>query len=416
MPAVGPARTGSFDAAVTGIGMVTAGGVGTTATWDRVCEAAGTAAREVPGLAGMPVGFACVVPDFDAATLIGRRKAWRLDRSNQLAIAAAAEAVADAGLVPSAWDGARVGVVLGCGLGGAGSWEKQYDVLREAGPRQVSPTLIPMLVPNMSAGYVAMEIGARGPNMVTATACASGTTAVGMARELLRSGACDVVLTGGTESCVVPSISTGFSQMGALSERHEDIARSSRPFDARRDGFVLAEGAAVLVLERQADAEARGARVRARVSGYGASADAYNATAPDPEGAGAELALRAALADAALSPGDIDHVNAHGTSTPLNDTMEARLIRRVLGDRPSVTSVKGVLGHSLGAAGAIEAAVTVLSMEHSFVPPTANLESQDVEADIDVVAKAGREGEVRAAVSNSFGFGGQNAVLLFTAA
>lgn len=416
MPALDPARTDPFDAAVTGIGMVTAAGVGTAATWDGVCEAVGTAAREVPGLAGMPVSFGCVVPDFDAAALVGPRKAWRLDRSNQLAIAAAAEAVADSGLDPAGWDGARVGVVLGCGLGGAGSWEKQYDVLRDAGPHKVSPTLIPMLVPNMSAGYVAMEIGARGPNLVTATACASGTTAVGIARELLRSGACDVVITGGAESCVVPSISTGFSQMGALSERREDPARSSRPFDAGRDGFVLGEGAAVLVLERRQDAQARGARVRAHVSGYGASADAYNATAPDPQGAGAELALRAALADARLAPGDIDHVNAHGTSTPLNDMMEGRLIRRVLGDGPSVTSVKGVLGHSLGAAGAIEAAVTVLTVERSFVPPTANLESQDPGIGLDVVAKAGREGRVRAAVSNSFGFGGQNAVLLFTAA
>ncbi|MCF6521798.1 beta-ketoacyl-[acyl-carrier-protein] synthase family protein [Streptomyces sp. JJ36] len=416
MPTAGPARAEPFDAAVTGIGMVTAGGVGTPATWERVREAAGTAAREVPELAGVPVGFGCVVPGFDAAALIGRRKAWRLDRSNQFAVAAALEAVADAGLDPSGWDGARVGVVLGCGLGGAGSWEKQYDVLRETGPQKVSPMLIPMLVPNMSAGYVAMEVGARGPNLVTATACASGTTAVGTARELLRSGACDVVITGGTESCVVPSISTGFSQMGALSERHDDPAGASRPFDSGRDGFVLAEGAAVLVLERSGDAAARGARVRARVSGYGASGDAHNATAPDPEGAGAELAVRAALADAGLEPGDIDHVNAHGTSTPLNDMMECRLIRRVLGDRPSVTSVKGVLGHALGAAGAIEAAVTALTLEHALVPPTANLDSQDPEIDLDVVAKAPREGEVRAAVSNSFGFGGQNAVLLLTRA
>ncbi|MFW6689467.1 beta-ketoacyl-[acyl-carrier-protein] synthase family protein [Streptomyces sp. MAR4 CNX-425] len=416
MSAVAPSGRAPFDAAVTGIGMVTAAGVGTAATWEAVKEAAATAAREVPELAGMPVSFACTVPDFDAAAHVGRRKAWRLDRSNQLAVAAAAEAVADSGLDPSDWDGARVGVVLGCGLGGATSWEKQYDALRDGGPAAVSATLIPMLVPNMSSGYVAMEIGARGPNLVTATACASGTTAVGTARELLRSGVCDVVVTGGTESCVVPSISTGFSQMGALSGRREDITGASRPFDVDRDGFVLAEGAAVLVLERQADAEARKAGIRARVSGYGASADAYNATAPDPEGSGAELALRAALADADLAPRDIRHVNAHGTSTPLNDRMESRLIRRVLGDRPSVTSVKGVLGHSLGAAGAIEAAVTVLSVEHAYVPPTANLDSQDPEIGLDVVAKEGREAPAGPAVSNSFGFGGQNAVLVFTAA
>jgi 3-oxoacyl-[acyl-carrier-protein] synthase II len=408
--------TGVFDVAVTGIGMITAGGVGAAATWERVCDAEHTAASQVPRLAGMPVSFGCVVTDFDAAALVGRRQAWRLDRANQFAIVAATEAVADAGLDPEGWDGARVGVVLGCGLGGATSWEKQYDTLRDEGPERVSPLLIPMLAPNMSAGYVAMRIGAKGPNLATATACASGATAIGVARELLRGGTCDVVITGGTESCVTPSIATGFSQMGALSSGHDDIARSSRPFDARRDGFVMAEGAAVLVLERHADAVARGARVRARVSGYGASADAYHATAPDPRGAGAELAVRAALADAGLSPGDIDHVNAHGTATPLNDEIEGQLIRRVFGDRPSVTSVKGVLGHSLGAAGAIDAAVTALTIERSFVPPTANLECQDPEIDVDVVAKAGREGRVRAAVSNSFGFGGQNAVLVFTAA
>lgn len=405
-----------FDAAVTGVGMVTAVGVGTAVCWERVCEAAGTAAAQVPGLAAVPARFGCPVPGFDGAALIGRRKAWRLDRCNQFALVAAAEAVADAGLDTDTWDGARVGVVLGCGLGGAASWEKQYDVLREQGPERVSPLLIPLLAPNMSAGHIALELGARGPNLVTATACASGTTAVGTARELLRSGACDVVVTGGTEACMTPSLATGFSQMGALSARHDDITGASRPFDAQRDGFVLAEGAAVLVLERPEDARARGARVRARVSGYGASADAHHPTAPDPEGAGAELALRAALADADLGPQDIDHVNAHGTSTPLNDVTEARLVRRVLGERPSVTSVKGVLGHALGAAGAIEAALTALTVEHGLVPPTANLDSQDPQAEIDVVAKAPREGEVRAAVSNSFGFGGQNAVLLLTAA
>jgi 3-oxoacyl-[acyl-carrier-protein] synthase II len=405
---------GRFDAAVTGIGMVTPAGLGTAASWERVKAADGTAAGKVPALDGMPADFGCWVPDFDPGAAVGRRKAWRLDRSSQFAVSAALEAVADAGLDPAGWDGARVGVVLGSGIGGATTWEKQHHVLLEQGPQKVSAMLIPMLAVNMPAGYIAMEVGARGPNFVTATACASGATAVGAARELLRSGRCDVVITGGTEACLIPSIISGFQQMGALSERRDEPTAASRPFDVDRDGFVAAEGAAVLVLERAESARARGARVRAHISGYGASADAYNATAPEPEGAGAELALRAALDDAGVAPDAVDHVNAHGTSTPLNDLMEARLIRRVLGDRPAVTSVKGVTGHSLGASGAIEIAIAALTVENGLIPPTANLDSQDPEIELDVVSKAARSANVEVAVSNSFGFGGQNAVVLLT--
>ncbi|MFH8560013.1 beta-ketoacyl-[acyl-carrier-protein] synthase family protein [Streptomyces sp. NPDC017988] len=405
---------GRFDAAVTGIGMVTPAGLGTAASWERVKAADGTAAGKVPALAGIPADFGCGIPDFDPVAAVGKRKAWRLDRSSQFAVAAAVEALADAGLDPASWDGARVGVVLGSGIGGATTWEKQHHVLLEQGPQKVSALLIPMLAVNMSAGYIAMEVGARGPNFVTATACASGATAIGTARELLRSGRCDIVITGGTEACLIPSIISGFQQMGALSERRDEPTAASRPFDVDRDGFVAAEGAAVLILERPESARARGARIRANISGYGASADAYNATAPEPEGTGAELALRAALDDAGACPDSVDHVNAHGTSTPLNDLMEARLIRRVLGDRPAVTSVKGVTGHSLGASGAIEIAVSALTVEYGLIPPTANLDSQDPEIELDVVSKAARSADVEVAVSNSFGFGGQNAVVLLT--
>ncbi|MFC9244744.1 beta-ketoacyl-[acyl-carrier-protein] synthase family protein [Streptomyces sp. NPDC057136] len=410
------AATSRFDAAVTGVGMVSSAGIGARTAWERIRAGESTAAGLVPALEGTPADFGCAVPAFDPAKAVGRRKVWRLDRSSQFAIAAAAEALADAGLDPSTWDGARVGVVLGNGIGGAATWEKQHNVLRDEGPLKVSPLLIPMLSLNMSAGYVAMECGARGPNFVTATACASGTTAVGMARELLRSGQCDVVVTGGTEACLVPSIVSGFSQMGALSKRRKAPSTASRPFDADRDGFVPAEGAAVLVLERTEHAKARGARIRAFVSGFGASADAHHATAPDPKGTGAELAVRNALSDAGLGPADVDHVNAHGTSTPLNDVAEARMIRRVIGDHPAVTSIKGVVGHALGAAGAIEAVATVLTIEDGHVPPTANLECLDPEVEVDVVAKAGRDLTVEVAVSNSFGFGGQNAVLVFSKA
>ncbi|MBB1244029.1 beta-ketoacyl-[acyl-carrier-protein] synthase family protein [Streptomyces durbertensis] len=411
-----PDPTGTFDAAVTGIGMVTAAGIGTQASWDAIRNPGGTAASAVPALDGTPAPLGCWIPDYDANKALGRRKAWRYDRSSQFALTAAAEAVADSGLDPGDWDGTRVAVVLGSGIGGAASWEQQHRVLLDTGPLTVSPLLIPMLAVNMPAGYVAMQHGARGPNLVTATACASGTTAVGTARELLRRGVCDVVITGGTEACLIPSIITGFSQMGALSGRRDDPRTASRPFDVNRDGFVPAEGAAVLVLERAADARARRARVYAHVSGYGASADAYHATAPEPTGAGAELALRAALDDAGLAPDTVDHVNAHGTSTPLNDVAEAKLVRRVLGERPAVTSIKGVVGHSLGAAGAIEAAVTALTVSRGVIPPTANLDSQDPEIELDVVAKTPRSARVEVAVSNSFGFGGQNAVLAFTRA
>lgn len=414
-PTTAPAQA-PFDAAITGVGMVTAAGVGVEKSWERIRAGAGTAAGEVPALAGIPADFACAVPDFDPGGIIDRKQMWRLDRSTQLALVAAHEAVTSSGLDRDSWDATRVGVVLGNGIGGAATWEKQHHVLLERGPRKVSPLLIPMLSPNMGAGYISMMFGALGPSLVTATACASGTTAVGMARELLRGGVCDVVITGGTEAPLVPSLITGFSQMRALAGRRDDLSTTSRPFDADRNGFVPAEGAAVLVLERAEDAKARGAGIRAMVSGYGASADAHHATAPDPDGRGAELALRAALRDAGVGADEVDHVNAHGTATLLNDAIEARTIRRVLGERPAVTSVKGVVGHSLAAAGAIEAVATALTLEDGHIPPTANLESLDPQLELDMVFKAGRDVRAEVAVSNSFGFGGQNAVLLFTAA
>jgi 3-oxoacyl-[acyl-carrier-protein] synthase II len=284
------------------------------------------------------------------------------------------------------------------------------------GPRKVSPLMVPMFLPNMVAGQVAIDIGARGPGLVVATACASGTTAVGVARDLLRSGACDVVLAGAAESALTPLIVTGLSRMGALSRRDGDAGTASRPFDADRDGFVVAEGAGILVLERPADALARRARVRALVRGYGAATDAHHATAPEPDGRGVEQALRAALADAGLDGTDVDHVNAHGTSTPAGDLVEGRVLRRVLGDRALVTSTKGVTGHPLAAAGAMEAAFTALAIEHATVPPTANLTRLDPRLEIDVVHGASRRAAIEVAVSTSMGFGGHNAALVLTAA
>jgi 3-oxoacyl-[acyl-carrier-protein] synthase II len=364
----------------------------------------------------MPVDFSARVPGFDADLLIGRRIAWRTDRYTHLALVAAREAIADAGLDPQTWDGARVGVVIGNALGGTATFEQQHDALRHEGIDGISPMLIPMMGISMVAGYLAIDAGATGPNLVTVTACASGTTAIGTARELLRSGKCDVVLTGGTEASLTPLIIGAFTRMGALSRRIDDPAAASRPFDVHRDGFVAAEGAGILVLERSEHAQARRARVRARITGYGASADAHHATAPDPDGAGAEQAIRMALADARMRPEQIDHVNTHGTSTLLNDVTEARVLRRLFNEGPAVTSIKGVTGHSLGAAGAIEAACTVLAVQHGMVPPTANLDNQDPEIDLNVVTKAPLAISIQAAISNSFGFGGQNAVLVVSAA
>ncbi|MFJ1748148.1 beta-ketoacyl-[acyl-carrier-protein] synthase family protein [Streptomyces sp. NPDC088116] len=408
-------RDDGRDIAVTGLGLVTPAGIGVEANWARVRAAEPTAAVD-PELAGLIVDIDCRAGEFDADAELGKRLAWRLDRYAQLALVAAREAVKDSGLDPDSWNGARVGVVLGNALGGTATYERQTGNLLQEGPGAVSPMLVPMAAVNMVSGYVAMDCGATGPNLVTATACASGTTAIGTARDLLRSGTCDVVITGGTEASLSPAIVTGFARMKALSRRTGNPAAASRPFDADRDGFVIAEGAGVLVLERVADAQARGARVRARISGYGASADAHHATAPDPEGKGAERAIRAALADAGALPDEVDHVNAHGTSTPLNDVIEARVLNRVLGQRAAVTSVKGVTGHSLGAAGAIEAACTVLAVQEGLVPPTANLDSVDPSIDIDVVAKIPRMRRIEVAMSNSFGFGGQNAVLVVTEA
>jgi beta-ketoacyl-acyl-carrier-protein synthase II len=405
----------SGSVAVTGLGLVTSAGIGVAATRELVWAGTPTAAR-VEHLAGLPVDFACTVPGFVPNRHAGRRSGLTQDRFTQLAMAATREAVDDAGLDPAGWDGARVGVVIGCGLGGVSTWERQHRNLLDHGPDAVSALLIPMLVPNMVAGNVAMRFGAKGPCLVTATACASGATAIGTALDLLRERRCDVVITGGAEAGVSPLIVTGFAQMGALSRRLTDPAAASRPFDTDRDGFVIGEGSGILVLEREDDARARGARVHARLAGYGASADAHHLTAPDPDGAGARRAVLAALADAGLGPGDVDHVNAHGTSTPLNDAAEAKLLGDLFTDRVTVTSTKGVVGHTLGAAGAIEAALTALTIRTGQVPPTANLDSQDPAVDVDVVAKAPRAQRVDVAVSDSFGFGGQNAVLVFTAA
>ncbi|MEU8996259.1 beta-ketoacyl-[acyl-carrier-protein] synthase family protein [Streptomyces caniferus] len=403
------------EVAVTGLGVISPAGIGARATWDGLLTGRSTAARD-PELAGLPVDISCRVPDFDTAALVGRKAAWRLDRFVAMALLAARHAVADAGLDPTDWDAARVGVVMGTGTGSMERYVGEFAKLAAGRPLDISPLAITRSVPNMAAAEIALDLTVTGPNFAVSTACASGSSALGIARDLLRSGTCDIVLAGGAESARHPIPAACFHRMGALSTRTSDPAGACRPFDAARDGFVLSEGAAVLVLERPAHAQARGARPRAHLVGYGASCDAYHYAAPDPDGRGAAAALTAALADAGAAPGDIDHINAHGTGTRRNDLAEAKALRSVFPAPPAVTSLKGALGHAIGAAGAIEAAVTVMSLQRDTVPPTVNHEDTDLDIDLDIVAKVPRTTAQSAAASLSIGFGGQNAALVFRSA
>jgi len=400
--------------AITGLGLLTPAGRGVDCTWERILTGR-SAATVDPDLGDAPWAMSCRVSGFNARTELGGGRAWRLDRFAQLAIAAARDAVTDADLDTSTWDGARVAVVLGNSLGGSATFETQQHVHAYEGADMVSPLLVPMWMPNMVAGYVAIELGARGPSMVTATACASGTTAIGTGRDLLRSGACDIAIVGGSESALSPTVMAGLAKMGALSNRGEDAGSASRPFEIERDGFVAAEAAGILVLERESDAVARAVRRYASIVGYAATSDAYHATAPRPDGASLKAAIRGALDDAGIAECDIGHVNAHGTSTPLNDRTESAALYEVFGERAAVTSTKGVTGHPLAAAGAIEAAFTALAIRDQIVPPTANLNCQDPDVRIDIVSKFARTTPMDAAISVSAGFGGHNAALVLTA-
>lgn len=398
--------------AVTGVGLVTPAGADEHTFWAGLCAGV-SVARSCPELAGLPVDFACPVDGIDLDDAVGGRSAWRMARFVKMALVAARQAVADAGLSPERWDGDRVGVVLGVGVGGVSVLVDNLRRLDGGGPEAVSPLLAPMMMPNAAAGEVAIALRAHGPSLAPATACASGATAIAVARDLLTSGRCDVVVAGGAESVLTPLVVSAFAGMGALSLRTGDPAGASRPFAADRDGFVIGEGAAVLVLERTPDVHGRGGRPRALLAGAGSGTDAHHPTAPDPEGAGARRAVEAALHEAGWAAHEVDHINAHGTSTPLNDAMEIALISGLFPHRPSVTAPKGVLGHTLAAAGAIEAVATVLTLEHGLVPPIANLDSLPDGFDLDCVVKQPRMHHIERALSHSFGFGGHNVALAF---
>ncbi|MEU9999134.1 beta-ketoacyl-[acyl-carrier-protein] synthase family protein [Streptomyces sp. NPDC050848] len=402
-------RRTAQDVCVTGLGMVTPAGDGWGATWDRVCEGMSTAVLRSP----TPVPhMACCVPDFDPARL-GQARSRRPDRCTQLALLAAHEALSDAGLDSALWDGARVSVIVGSSSGGAETWESEHRALLGKGAQEVSPYAVPTSLGNSVSAQLTIEFGARGPSHTVNTACASGSTAIGTALDLLALGRCDIALVGGADATITPYYVAGFDRVGALSRRFDDPTGALRPFDAQRDGFVMGEGAGMLVLERDSDARARGARTRARIRGFGASSDAHHVVKPSPDGAGLAAALREALARAGASAEDVSHVNAHGTGTPLGDRVEAAVLAELFPHRPPVTSTKGVTGHLMGAAGAVEAALTVLAVEQGLVPPTANLDELDAAVVLDIPTKL-REKPLQLALSVSTGFGGQNAVLAIT--
>ncbi|MBK3591852.1 MULTISPECIES: beta-ketoacyl-[acyl-carrier-protein] synthase family protein [Streptomyces] len=418
-PGPGAHRPGAvpFAAAVTGIGLVTAAGTGADAAWRGACgTGAAPSVHHLDELAGLSCDFMYTVTDTDPRGVLGVGALRLMDRFSQLAVIAAREAVADAGLDPTVWDSGRVAVVIGSAHGGLPFYDEQHTTLAERGARRVSPKLAPLTVVNGAASSVAMDLGVHGPSLAVSTACSSGTVAIGTAHQMLRAGACDVVVAGGAESVRSRLLIASACQMRAVSTRRDDPLAACRPFDTHRDGFVVGEGAGLLVLERPEHARARGATVRAHVAGYGASSDAYSAVAPDPGGLGIERALRTALADAGVGAAEVGHVNAHGTSTVANDLIEATMLRRVLGEHPLVTSTKAMTGHTLGAAGGIETALTVLALRHQLVPPTGNLDAPDPAIPVDVVSKEARRGAFDCAVKTSLGFGGHNAALVLTRA
>ncbi|MEB3224023.1 MAG: beta-ketoacyl-ACP synthase II [Candidatus Sericytochromatia bacterium] len=412
------AEDGPVRVVVTGLGAVTPLGTGVAAYWDGlVTGRSGIGPITAFDASALDCRIAGQVPDFDPLAWVeDRKEARRLARFSQFAIAASKQALADAGLPLSAGSAERLGVCIGSGMGGLGALEEQFDVLRDRGPGRVSPFTVPMMITNMAAGNVAIAVGARGPNTCPVTACASGTHAIGEAFEILRRGAADAMLAGGAEAVITPMGIAAFASARALSTRNDDPSRASRPFDRLRDGFVMGEGAGVVLLETLAHARARGARIYAELTGWGMTCDAHHMTAPSPDGAGIVRAMAAALTQADVAPTEVGYLNAHGTSTPLNDAIETEAVKAVFGAHAPhlpVSSVKSMTGHLLGAAGGVEAIATVLALHHGLLPPTINLEEPDPACDLDYVPNVARVAAVEVAMSNSMGFGGHNASLIF---
>lgn len=402
---------------VTGMGAITPLGLDVASFWEGLKSGQnGVAPITSFDPTGQPVRFAAEVKGFSPENYLERKEARRMDRFTQFAIAATKEALAHSGLQITDENRTRIGTLIASGIGGLQTLEEQHRVFLERGPDRVSPFLIPMMIANMASGQVAIQFGLQGPCTTVVTACAAGTNAIGDAWEIIRRGDADVMIAGGTEAAITALALASFANARALSTRNDDPEHASRPFDAERDGFVMGEGAGVLVLEELEHALQRDAPILAEITGYAMTADAYHITAPDPEGDGARRVMELAMRKAGIAPNEVDYINAHGTSTPANDRLETLAIKRVFGEhayRLAVSSTKSMTGHLLGAAGAIEAIATVLAIQHQTAPPTINYQVPDPECDLDYVPNTARPMKIDIALSNSFGFGGHNATLVF---
>lgn len=401
---------------VTGVGLVTPLGTGVEKSWKNICAGvSGVQHITRFDTSDFAVKIAAEVKDFDADVFFDKKASKHLDLFVQYGLAAAAMAVKDSGFTVDEENCGRVGVITGCGMGGLPTIEVCHSVILDRGPKKVTPFFIPMVIPNMPSGHISMMIGSKGPNLSLTTACAAGTHAVGESYRHILYGECDIIVTGGAEAVICATGVAGFNAMKALSTRNDDPAAASRPFDKDRDGFVMSEGSGILVLEELQHAQARGAKIYAEVCGYGLTSDAYHIAAPPENGEGAVRCMRMAIRDAGIRPDEVDYINAHGTSTPLNDQCETLAIKNVFGDHArklAVSSTKSMTGHMLGAAGGIESVFTALSVHDQIAPPTINLQEPSPGLDLDYVPNKARKMNITYAMSNSFGFGGTNAVIV----
>lgn len=402
---------------ITGLGVVTPIGNDVDTFWSNLLAGkSGVSYIEAFDVSEYPVRIAGEVRDFDPGRYMDHKEARRVDRFTQLAVAATTQAMADANFTITEDNADRVGVYIGSGIGGIHTLLDNYRVLMERGPKRVSPFVVPMMIPNIASGQVSIMYGAKGPNSTSVTACASGAHAIGDAFKLIQRGAADAMIAGGAEAAIVDIALAGFSNAKALSTRNDEPERASRPFDLNRDGFVMGEGAGIVILESLDHALNRGAKILAEVIGYGLTGDAYHITAPAPEGRGASMAMNQALQDADIAPESVAYINAHGTSTDYNDYFETLAVKRSFGEHAyklAMSSIKSMTGHLLGAAGGVETVATVNTLRTGFIPPTINYETPDPNCDLDYVPNHARQADVEVAMSNSFGFGGHNASLIF---
>ncbi len=402
---------------VTGVGLITPLGTGTEKSWENLLDGR-SGIRKITQFDAthFPCQVAGEVPDFEINQFIEIKEQKKMDRFIHFAFAAAKMAVEDSGLKITKDNADRIGVLVGSGIGGLSAIEHYHTILLEKGPKRISPFFIPMLIINLAAGQISIHFGAKGPNSAVATACASGTHSIGDAFKIIKRGEADAMISGGTEAVITPLAVGGFSSMKALSTRNNEPEKASRPFDRDRDGFVMGEGAGIMVLEDMEHALSRGAKIYAEITGYGMTGDAYHITSPPPEGEGAARCMRASLKDADIHPEEIEYINAHGTSTKYGDELETQAIKSVFGKHAykfAVSSTKSMTGHLLGAAGGVEGVICALSIFNKIIPPTINLENPDPECDLDYVPNKARAMDLNMAMSNSFGFGGTNACIIF---